>query len=367
MNKTIALIGGGHTNALFLRAWARTPIPDVTLRVFDPQPLVTYTGMLPGYVAGHYAFDELQIDLEALTKCAGGEFYSERVTACDTNAKTIKTANATYTYDVASFDIGIHSARRGTTKQVVGVKPLTEFALQWQNFIAEQEASTTQKTIVVIGGGVAGVEVALAMAHRLRQETGVHHRIIIIEQDRLLKSVAKSTQHALKRVLDTYHVTVRERTTVTNTTFNVVQLNNGEEIISDLTVLATGPQPYEWVRQTDLALTDGYISVTPTLQSSSHPDVFAVGDCAHFVERPLPKAGVYAVREAPVLYRNIRASILHLPFVSYSPQSDYLKLISLGEKNALVEKWGLSFQSRLLWQLKNHIDNTFMDTVSVNL
>jgi selenide,water dikinase len=141
---------------------------------------------------------------------------------------------------------------------------------------------------------------------------------------------------------------------------NAVVLADGRQIPSDFTNGAAGARPHDWVADTGLDLTDGFLNVRPTLQTSDG-DIFAVGDCAHLTHAPRPKAGVYAVRQAPVLYDNLRARLSGGPLRPYHPQKDYLKLISLGGKTALAEKLGTARRGKLLWRWKDHIDRTFMN------
>jgi selenide,water dikinase len=332
--------------------------------VFDPELKVAYTGMLPGYVAGHYALDELYIDLQALTEAAGGTLHSTKVEAFTAATQTFTAGNEKHSYDIASFDIGIHSALPKRHAHVQGVKPLTEFAVTWQNFVTKCSHSSNLKQIVVIGGGAAGVEVALAMAYRLQQVTGFWHQITIVEQGELLQAVSKHARQILLKALHAYKITLRPHSKVQHTTHKAVILESGDELPSDLTLITTGPKPYDWLTHTDVSLTNGFISVKETLQTVTHQNLFAVGDCAHFVPQPLPKAGVYAVREVPILNFNIRSLLTTTKPIAYNPQPDYLKLISLGEKRALADKWGVVFRGKLLWQLKNAIDKRFVKRLS---
>lgn len=363
--KRIVLIGGGHSHALFLRQWMEHPLPQAELQVFEPQPKVAYTGMLPGFVAGHYDIDDLYIDIERLTKDAGGTFSALAVETVDPSARTLIAGGETFPYDVLSFDIGVHTATSmtggGWNDHAVGVKPLTDFAHAWESFVANTTKTDTQAQLLVVGGGVAGVEVALAMAHRLYTETGYLHRGVIIDRGRILDGVAPRTRRVLMAALKRYGIAVREEVTLTQVNVTGATLDDQTVLKSDFTLVATGPTPYEWVRETTLPVTNGYIDIDSTLRSPKYPDVFAVGDCAHFLLRPLPKAGVFAVREAPILYHNIRAVIQGQTLREYTPQSDYLKLISLGEKRALADKWGFSIWSRCLWWLKDWIDRRFMN------
>ncbi|MEL6685841.1 MAG: selenide, water dikinase SelD, partial [Pseudomonadota bacterium] len=139
-----------------------------------------------------------------------------------------------------------------------------------------------------------------------------------------------------------------------------VVLRDGRTIRSDFTTGAAGAKPHDWIAETGLDLHEGFITVDANLQSSA-PEVFAVGDCAHLSHDPRPKAGVYAVREAPVLFDNLRATLAGGTLSPYKPQRDYLKLVSLGAKTALAEKFGTAREGPLLWKLKDYIDRKFMD------
>jgi len=359
----VALIGGGHTHALVLKEWAKQPLPHMELHVFDPQPKVAYTGMLPGFVSGHYKFDDLLIDLQALTKAAGGTFHEMAVEMVDPISQTIKTKSETFSFDIISFDVGVYSAAKsfpGSSEHGVGVKPLTPFAHRWQSFVSNHVHANSSARVVVIGGGVAGVEVALAMAYRLRYETGRFHKITIIEHGELLSAVSLGTKRTLINALKKHKVEIRTQETVQCLTRSAVLLDGAPALASDLVLMATGPQPYDWVSEIGLPVTNGYIDVDATLRSPKYPRMFAVGDCAHFLPRPLPKAGVYAVREAQILHHNICGLVNHTKLRSYETQNDYLKLISLGEKRAVADKWGLTISGLWLWKLKDRIDERFM-------
>ena len=140
---------------------------------------------------------------------------------------------------------------------------------------------------------------------------------------------------------------------------DAVVLDDGTRLQSDFTLSVAGSRPQGWLAQTGLDLHEGFITVGPTLESSAR-DIFAVGDCAHLSHAPRPKSGVYAVREAPYLFHNLRARASGAPLRRYQPQRDYLKLASLGDKRALAEKFGLRSGGAWLWWLKDTIDARFM-------
>ena len=360
----LVLIGGGHAHALLLSQWVKWPVPGVTVTLIDTNETAPYTGMLPGYIAGHYAASELMIDLRALTKKAGATFIASKVVAFQASTRTLTCANGTkLQYNIASFDIGIHSQLTmipGQAEHTVAAKPLHAYATQWQKFITALKKQEMTTPITVVGGGVAGVELALSMRHRARREGINSTPVQIIEAKEVLPGVSPRAKAILRRELARQNITLYENSLVSRFTNDGVELVDGRTLSSSFTVAAAGARPYAWLTETDLSLQAGYITVGATLQTTEYPNVFAVGDCAQFVPRPLPKAGVYAVRQAPVLYKNIRALVAGESLQSFQPQASYLKLISLGGKRALADKYRWPIVGRLVWYVKNHIDRSFM-------
>jgi selenide,water dikinase len=358
--KDIVLIGGGHAHALFLRMWGMAPLPGVRVTVINPGPTAPYTGMLPGHIAGHYARDALMIDLIRLARFAGARVILDRATGIDLAARKIAlAAGAPLLYDLASLDIGIGSDLPdvpGFADNAVSAKPLGAYADRWQAFVAHHPPSPH---VVVTGAGVGGVELALASDHRLRQ-AGADPRITLVERgDTVLDGVGQGARRTLLAHLDSAGVAVITGAHPTAVTDTTVTLSDGQVLRSDFTLSVAGARPQDWLSATGLALQDGFVAVSPHLQSSD-PAIFAVGDCAHMTHAPRPKAGVFAVRQAPVLFHNMRAALTGQRLRTYHPQRDYLKLVSTGGKGAVADKFGLRSGGAWLWHLKDHIDRKFM-------
>lgn len=358
--KDIVLIGGGHAHALFLRMWGMAPLPGVRVTVINPGPTAPYTGMLPGHIAGHYARDGLMIDLIRLARFAGARVILDRATGIDGAARKIAlAAGAPLHYDLASVDIGIGSDLPdvpGFAKNAVSAKPLGAYADRWQAFVAHSPPSPH---VVVIGAGVGGVELALASGHRLMR-AGADPRITLVERgDTVLDGVGQGARRTLLAHLDRAGVTVVTGAHPTAVTDTTVTLSDGQVLRSDFTLSVAGARPQDWLAATGLTLHDGFVAVSQHLQSSD-PAIFAVGDCAHMIHAPRPKAGVFAVRQAPVLFHNMRAALTGLRLRAYHPQRDYLKLVSTGGKGAVADKFGLRSGGAWLWHLKDHIDRKFM-------
>ncbi|WP_425074433.1 selenide, water dikinase SelD [Sagittula sp. S175] len=356
--RDLVLIGGGHTHALVLKRWGMQPLPGTRLTVINPEPTAPYSGMLPGHLAGHYSREALDIDLVKLARFAGARVLVDRAVDLDPLDRTVTLASGPrIAFDVASIDIGITSempALPGFAEHGVPAKPLGVFASKWRDFLEKQDPAS----VAVLGGGVAGVEIAMAFAHALtarNRPAQVH----LIERDTVLSGLPHRTANKLRQALTAQGVTIHERRDVVSITAEGVQTANGL-IRADFTCGAAGARPQDWLTGTGLALHNGFIEVSQTLETST-PGIFAVGDCAHMVAEPRPKAGVYAVRQAPILFDNLRARLGgRPPSKQYKPQSDYLKLISLGAKSALGDRFGLTFAGPWVWRWKNHIDQTFM-------
>lgn len=162
---------------------------------------------------------------------------------------------------------------------------------------------------------------ALKSRGRLAQAT-------LIDSDQALRAIGETARSKLLRALVEHGVRLEENAPVERIEDGYIVLQDGREVLSDFTTGAAGARPYGWLANSGLDLQDGFIRVSETLQSSA-ANVFAAGDCAHLDFAPRPKAGVYAVRQAPVLYHNLRSTLTGDPLRKYRPQKDYLKLISM--------------------------------------
>lgn len=321
-----------------------------------PSRQLAYSGMLPGVIAGHYSQDACQIDVAALAQKSGATFVQGAAIGLDAGARTVLLENGVRVpFDVASFDVGATTELphvEGFAKHAVPAKPLHLFAARWTDFMVTPGA----KSVAVIGGGVAGVELALAAAHALRAENASVH---VIEHGHVLSSGSALLRRRLRRALSRFGVLVHENADVTAVSDHGVHCADGTDILARFVIGAVGATPHAWMQNLPLAQTLGFVNVDAHLQTSL-PGVFAVGDCAHMQYAPRAKAGVYAVRQAPVLSANLRAAVVGGTPQDYLPQRDYLKLISLGTRQALGEKYGLGFASPLLWRLKDRVDRQFV-------
>jgi selenide,water dikinase len=361
LTRDLVLIGGGHTHALVLRMWGMRPLPGVRLTLINPLPTAAYSGMLPGHIAGHYARDELQIDLVRLARHAGARLILGRAAGIDREARrVIVPGRPDVAYDIASIDIGITAdmpALPGFAEHAVPAKPLDAFADRWEDFVGDVTAGRTPPRIAVIGAGVAGVELALAARHRL----GETAEITVVERARALSALGRGAARALRAHLQTARIPLKEEMAVTGVERGGVRLADGHLEPASFVIGTAAARAQSWLAQTGLALEGGFVSVGQTLQSLTDPAIFACGDIAHMGYAPRPKAGVFAVRQAPVLLQNLKVALTEQGRMrSYRPQKDYLKLISTGFMGAVADKWGLPLDGAWLWRWKDRIDRKFM-------
>ncbi|OSQ46585.1 selenide, water dikinase SelD [Marivita geojedonensis] len=359
LTQDLVLIGGGHTHALVLRKWAMKPLPGARLTLINPGPTAPYSGMLPGFVAGHYSRDQLDIDLVRLAQAANACLILGSVTGIDPARGLIQTdTHPPIGFDVASVDVGITSDMPdlpGFPDHAVPAKPLGPFAAQWDAF----RNGTGPATVAVIGGGVAGAELAMAMAHALKQRKR-HATIHLIDNATALTALPAKSATQLRAAIKALNIVLHENAQITHLGKDTITLDDGSSITARFITGAAGARPYPWLAETGLTTHDGFLTVNDRLQTSD-ARIFAVGDCAHMAQAPRPKAGVYAVRQAPVLFHNLASALSGGPLKTYVPQKDYLKLISLGKKSALGDRFGLTFTGPWVWDWKDRIDRKFMD------
>ena len=362
LSRDLVLIGGGHAHALVLKKWRMNPLPGVRLTLINPGATAPYTGMLPGHIAGHYDRKALEIDLMSLTQFSDARLILSPATGIDHKTRLIHVqGRPPVAYDTASIDVGITAQMSisGFSENAIGAKPLQNYAQMWQVFLKTVISGEKTPNVTVIGGGVAGCELAMAMAHALFAK-GFRPNISVIEQGEQISGVGFHARRKLKAAMASLEVNLITNGKIEKITKTHVILKGGMLIPTAFCVGAAGAVPHPWIIQTTLPQKDGFIKVDQDLRVQGHSNLFAVGDCAHMPFAPRPKAGVFAVRGAPILYHNLRAVLTNTKLKKFHPQRSYLKLISLGNKSALVEKYGISIASPLLWRWKDNIDRKFI-------
>ncbi|MCC5856699.1 MAG: selenide, water dikinase SelD [Ectothiorhodospiraceae bacterium] len=372
VEKDIVLVGGGHSHVQVLRAFGMRPMPGVRLTLICRDTHTPYSGMLPGYIAGHYTYDDVHIDLSRLAEFAGARFYRAEAVGLDRKAGSILCrGRPPVPYDLASINTG--SAPRvsqvpGAARHVIPVKPIHRFNQSWQTLLQRVQQHTGPIRIAVVGAGAGGVELALAMQYRLRQEliTRGHApdqlevHLFSAETD-ILPSHNAAVRRHFRRILQQRGIVLHCQARVERVSSGCLRAGNGFHLAADEIVWVTHAGGADWLRQTGLQLdAHGFIRVTDTLQSLSDPRIFAAGDVASMEGHPREKAGVFAVRQGRVLADNLRRLIQGRVVRRYRPQRKWLALISTGDRYAVASRGRLMLAGRWVWRWKDHIDRRFM-------
>ena len=386
--RDIVLVGGGHSHVVALKSFAMKPMAGVRLTVICTDTHTPYSGMLPGYVAGHYDFDAVHIDLGKLCAFAGARLYKAEVMGIDRAAKkVICKGRPDVDYDVLSINIGSSpqvGAISGAAEFAVPVKPIAQFNERWLALLARASLGHIQQglqvsaplRIAVVGGGAGGVELLLAMQHRFQKLNVNVSFSLFTEGAVILPTHSAAVQQRFAEVLAKRGVTVHLNAAVTRVAQNQLHVGHGVTLQTfdfDEVMWVTQAGGAAWLANTGLALdARGFIEVNDCLQSTTDANVFAAGDIANMTHHKLEKAGVFAVRQGMPLAENLRRSVQGVALKAYRPQKRWLALISTGDKQAVASRgalWGFftglgmggaNASGELLWRWKDWIDQRFM-------
>ncbi len=362
--RDLILVGGGHSHVLLLRMLAMQPIPGLVVTLISPEHQTPYSGLLPGYVAGHYTEDEVYIDLVPLCRFAGARFIRAAVTGVDPIRQTVaSTHRPLISYDLLSIDIGITPVIPRQMTDIVAVKPISQFLYRWREFLGRLAASDPVNDIAVVGGGAGGVELCLAIHHYLTSHfpsRGFNFHLVT-DGLTLLPGFATGVRRRMEALIAARGIIIHRDFRAASQAPGKLISDTGKHLVADEIFWVTHGGASEWPGTSGLSTNaDGFIRVRDTLQTEFDDRIFAVGDCATMINHPRPKAGVYAVRQGKPLYRNIRAMLLGKPLQNYHPQKQFLSLVSTGGKRAVASRGVYLAAGSLVWQWKDWIDQRFM-------
>ncbi len=370
--RDIVLIGGGHSHVGVIKSFGMRPIPGVRLTLICTDMHTPYSGMLPGYVAGHYGYDDVHIDLSRLCVFAGARLFRDEVIGIDRASKKVLCRNRPpVPYDLLSINIGSTpqlGAVPGAAEHAVAVKPIQRFNDRWVTLLERVKSHAGKTTIAVVGAGAGGVELTLAMQFRLRNELKslgrspddlVFHLFTNIAT--ILPTHNAGVRRRFEAVLADRGVRVHVNAAVNQVRAGSLQTASGETLDADEIIWVTRAGGAPWLQQTGLVLDDeGFIKVSDNLQTLTDPNIFAAGDIASMVNYKLEKAGVFAVRQGPPLTENLRRAVEGTALQAYRPQTSWLALISTGDQYAIASRAWLGFAGSWVWQWKDWIDKRFM-------
>ena len=365
----IVLLGIGHTNAHVLRMWRMHPRPHTRLTCVSNQPIATYSGMLPGVLAGQYTVDQMEIDLVRVCASAGSRLIIAEACGLDLARQMLQLrGHPPLRFDALSIGIGSVPTYEGVRIEddaaLVPIKPMQTLLSRLRTRLQHVTGrSCGVVRIVVVGGGAGGIETALCLPPYVRQVCGGEARIerTLASADGLLPGSPVGLARRVSRRLRELNVRVIEGRRVATVRARGLLLEDGTEIPADVILWATGAAAPSLLGQLGLPLdARGFLLTDNTLRSVSGAPVFAVGDAGTIADRAIAKAGVYAVRQGPVLWDNLQRLVESRPLRPYSPQRGFLKLLNTGDGRAIGEWHGVSFEGRWCWHLKDRIDRRFM-------
>jgi selenide,water dikinase len=369
--KELVLIGGGHAHPQVVKMWAMKPLPGVRLTLISPQTQTPYSGMLPGLIAGHYTFDEMHIDLMRLCQYAGARFIKASVSKIDLNNKQLLLSDSSRPaigFDLLSINSGITPdlSIQGAAEHGIAVKPISDLYPRWQQTLQKLKQATEPVALTVIGGGAAGIELIFAMHYAITQRKEITAPVefhLVFRGKQLPTGYPKSLQKAVERKLKKRRIHIhRQRDVSEITDTRIIFINDTEPLKSDTIFWCTNAKAAEWPKRSGLATdANGFIALKDTLQSTSHDFVFAAGDIAQQLNYPRPHAGVFAVRQGPVLFKNLQRKLLDKSLKKHRPQKNFLSLLTFGTKSAIGHRRFLpSLYGSWVWRLKDSIDRRFM-------
>ena len=369
--KDLVLIGGGHAHVTVLKKIGMNPVPGLRVTLITRDIHTPYSGMLPGYVAGHYDYDDCHIDLGPLARFARARLYHAEVEALDTENKLITASGRPpIAYDLLSINTGSRPNSvniPGVNEFAIAAKPIDLFLIKWNALIEQVNNSSGPFRVVVVGGGAGGVELSLSTQHRLKtllKETGQPsdrlNYTLVTESDTIMFAHNAGVRKRFERIFRERDITVIPQKRVVEVLDDKVILDDSSTLDADAVIWVTTASAPAWPEAAGLAVDKlGFIEVDKNLQSTSHPGIFAAGDVAALPD-PRPKSGVFAVRQGPVLSDNLRACATDGSLSTYKPQKNFLGLISTGDQYAISSRGSWSYESDWLWKVKDWIDVNFM-------
>lgn len=362
MGKHLVFIGAGHAHLTAITNMSRYLRDGHKVTVINSGYYQYYSGMCPGMLAGHYTPQEIRFNVRKLTESRNGRFIKDTVKTIDPEIRTVYLESGkSVNYDVLSFNTGSEIATGPmdvSFENIFKVKPVENI------FTARCRVLKILKNvpvnIAVIGGGPAGVEMA---GNASRIGDGMKHEInvTLVSRGKILHRFSPGVR---KRVIKNFRkrgIKVVEDASVKNNTAKKLLLDDNREIPFDFAFVATGTRPSDIYSDSGVPYgEDGGLLVNEYLQSVKYPELFGGGDCISFAPQPLDKVGVYAVRENPLLLRNLHAALSGGEFKSFEPQEVYLLIFNLGDGTAIFTRKSLTLGGKLAFLLKDRIDRKFM-------
>lgn len=352
---SIVLIGGGHAHLYVIKKLLiqATKLYQVTL--VSPSRYQYYSGMFSGYIEGLYSEEEIRIDLKKLCERAKITFIQHKAERLDpaNNLVFLDNGDSIY-YDLISFNIGSFTNTPANINDGMTIKP---------NHVLPKIVQSLKHSEhpVIVGGGASGIELSLSL-QAYRNTRGQKHPVTLISQSQLLNQYSSKISKQMVRIISKKNIVLSCHTKVISIHDQTVKTSSGVHIPYTSLLWLTGPKASPIFKLSNLQTDEkGFLSVRDTLQSTSHSNIFGAGDCVTIKHYPkLAKNGLYAIRQAPLLWNNIINYLKQKPLEPFQPQKRFLAIISTGNKEGFLIYAPFASHGRWQWKLKQYIDQSFI-------
>jgi len=362
MERNVVFVGGGHAHLTALRDLQDLRNSNARVTLISPSGYHYYSGMGPGMLSGCYRPQEVRFHVRKMVEDRGASFIEDAVTQVDPEKRTLLLRSGRdVPYDIVSFNTGSEIPFPGpehVQDNIFTVKPIINL-LSAREYVLRRIADR-QLHICVIGGGPAGVELA-GNVWKIADDAGRKITITLLAGTRLLKHLPDRVRSLCYRSLTERSVTIVEGRHVVQAAGGVVALDDDSVIPYDMVLLATGVAPPAMFKRSGLPVgEDGGLLVNSFLQSIRYPEIFGGGDCISLEHYRLPRVGVQAVRQNPILYHNLLASLRRGEMLEFVPQQTYLLIFNMGNGRGIFWRGNIVWEGRLAFTLKDYIERTFM-------
>ena len=361
--KRLVLVGGGHAHIYSLKYADRFIAEGAEVTLIGPDRFHYYSGMGPGMLSRIYEPEQVRFDVQAIVESRGGSFVKGKAASIEATNRTLLLEDGkTVDYDVLSCNVGSHvplQLIQGAEGLAFPVKPIDQLERVRETIIEKVKYETPN--ILLIGGGPAGVEMAGNIWRLVQTHKGNAQIILANSTDRLLPAVAARAGRLAEKSLSRRGVKIFSNFMAVSMDDSAVYSQSGDSISYDVAILTIGIVPPRIFVDSGLKTSpDGALLVNDCLQSVDYPEIFGGGDCIAIHGKSVGRVGVYAVREAPILFHNLLARFTERPLKTFRPQKRYLLIFNLGDGTGIFVRGPLVWQGKLAFRLKNYIDMGFM-------
>ena len=374
---TVAILGagfGGLYTARLLEKELRGK-KEAEIVLIDRHNFHLFTPMLHEITAGKIEPRHVVWPVRLLGRRWRLTFLERRVDTINLDGRRILTDRGPVKYDLLVLALGSVTNFYGLhpPPQLFQFKELRD-AVRLRNHLikclegAEQETDPARRrtllTLVLVGGGCTGVELA-AEIHDLifkgllrfyRHIDPKEIRILLLEATpRIIPCVGESLAQLALETLRQKGIEVKLETPVAEMIPDGVVLTTGEKICADTLIWTAGVRANPVIEALPVAKDHlGRVRVNEHLHLPDHPEVYALGDCAHFLDpstgQPLPPTGQVALQQTKTVAANIARHLRGQGVLAfrYQHQGD---LVSLGSRYAVAEIRGYRFAGLFAWVL----------------